>query len=154
VSGLAFSVLAFDYRYFLLSWNFDFTLEHRQVLSYLSSMLFTTQNHFQNNMAVSKKTSSTSSTSSSAKTRPNGTAAAANISKSAKENTTTTVTQAAMRSSAMKKTTAGNGLKPAAKPLQARTPSSQGVKDTEIAALLAKVAAQEGLSKYFLLALC
>ena len=45
----------------------------------------------------------------------------------------------------MKKTTPGNG--PAGKPLQARTPSSQGVKDTDIAALLAKVAAQEGLSK-------
>jgi hypothetical protein len=102
-------------------------------------------------MAVSKKTSSTSSTSSSAKTRPNGTTAAVNISKSAKENATT-VTQATMCSSA--KTTAGNGLKPAAKPLQARIPSSQGVKDTDIAALLAKVAAQEGLSKCFLLALC
>ena len=95
-----------------------------------------------NNMAISKKTSSTSSTSSSAKTRPNGTAAAANISKSAKENTTTT--QATMRSSATKKTTPGNG--PAAKPLQARTQSSQGVKDMDIAALLEKVAAQEGLS--------
>jgi hypothetical protein len=84
-------------------------------------------------MAVIKKSSSTSSTSSSARARPNGTAAAANISKSAKEN------------SNMKKTTPGNG--PAGKPLQARTPSSQGVKDTDIAALLAKVAAQEGLSK-------
>jgi hypothetical protein len=95
-------------------------------------------------MAIIKKTSSTSSTSSSAKTRPNGTAAAANISKSAKENTTT-LTQATMRSSAMKKTTPGNG--PAPKPLQARAQPSQGVKDTDIAALLAKVAAQEGLSK-------
>jgi len=96
-------------------------------------------------MAVIKKTSSTSSTASSAKTRPNGTAAAAKISKSAKENATT-ATQATTRAPpAMKKTIPGNG--PAAKPLQARTPSSQGVKDTDIAALLAKVAAQEGLSK-------
>ena len=106
-------------------------------------------------MAASKKTSSTSS---SAKTQRNGTAAAANSSKSAKENTTTTV-QATIRSSATKKTT-GNGLelKPAAKPLQARTGthSSQGVNDTEIdlAALLVKVAMQKGLSKNILLALC
>jgi hypothetical protein len=93
-------------------------------------------------MAASKKTSITSS---SAKTRRNRTAAPANISKSAKENTgTATVTQATMRSSTMKKTTASNRLvKPAAKPLQART------QDTEMAALLAKVAAQEGLSKDF-----
>ena len=44
----------------------------------------------------------------------------------------------------MKKTTPGNGS--AGKPLQARTPSSQGVKDMDIAALMAKVAVQEGLS--------
>jgi hypothetical protein len=44
--------------------------------------------------------------------------------------------------------------RPAAKPLQAHTPSSQAVKDAEIAALLAKVAAQKGLSKKNWLLIC
>ena len=90
-------------------------------------------------MVASKKTSSTSS---SAKTRSKGTAAAANISKSAKENTT--------RSLATKKKTPTTGLelKQAVKPLQAHTPSSQSVKDAEIAALQAKIAVQKGLSMF------
>jgi hypothetical protein len=52
-----------------------------------------------------------------------------------------------MRSSTTK-TTASNELepKPSAKPLQEHTPSSQGVNDAEIAALLAQVATQKGLS--------
>jgi hypothetical protein len=89
-------------------------------------------------MASKKK----SSTSSSANTRPKATAS---ISKSAKENITT-ATQATTHSSATTKTTASNRPKPAAKPLQKRTPSSQGVNDAETATLLAKIAAQEGLS--------
>jgi len=103
-------------------------------------------------MVASKKISSASS---SAKTRSKGTAAAANTSKSTKENATT-VTKATTPSSATKKTIASNKLeqKPAAKPLQARTPLSQGLNDAEIAALLAKVTAQKGMSKYFWLALC
>ena len=98
-------------------------------------------------MVASKKISSAWS---SAKTWPKGTAAAAIISKSAKENPTT-LTKATMHSSATKKTTVSKRLelKPAAKPLQERTPSSQSVKDMEIAALLEKVTAQEGLSNIF-----
>jgi|SRR5882762_5968125 cytochrome c-type biogenesis protein CcmH/NrfG len=103
-------------------------------------------------MVASKKISSASS---STKTRSKGTAAASNISKSTKENANT-VTKATMPSSATKKPTASNKLeqKPAAKPLQARTPLSQGPNDAEIAALLAKVTAQKGSSKCFWLALC
>ena len=95
------------------------------------------------------------STSSSAKTRSKGTAAAVTISKSTKENATT-VTKAMMPSSATKKMTASGKLeqKPAAKPLQAHTPSSQGLNDAEIAALLAKVTTQKGLSKCFWSVLC
>lgn len=89
---------------------------------------------------VASKTKS--SASSSVNTRPKGTAAAANTSKSAKENATSI-----LRSSAKKITTSnGRELKPASKPLQAHTPSSQGVRDAEIAALLAQVATQKGLS--------
>jgi spore germination cell wall hydrolase CwlJ-like protein len=97
-------------------------------------------------MVTSKKISSASS---SAKARSKETAAAVNISKSTKENATT-VTKATMPSSATKKTTASNKLerKPAAKPLQAHTPLSQGLNDAEIAALLAKVTAQEGLFNF------
>jgi hypothetical protein len=101
------------------------------------------QSSRQINMAPSKKTSSVSS---SAKPGPKGNTAAAKISKSAKENATT-VTQAT-HSPATKKNNKLE-LKPAAKPLQARTSSSQGVKDVDIAVILVKVAAQEGLSKYF-----
>ena len=51
----------------------------------------------------------------------------------------------------MNKMTASGKLeqKLAAKPLQAHTPSSQGLNDAEIAALLAKVTAQKGLSNVF-----
>jgi hypothetical protein len=94
---------------------------------------------------------------SSAKARPKGTAATTNISKSTKENATT-VTKATTPSSSTKKTTASNKpeQKPAAKPLQARTPDplSQGANNAEIAALLAQVNAQKGLSKCFWLVLC
>jgi hypothetical protein len=64
--------------------------------------------------------------------------------------------QATTRSAATKKMTASTRLepRPAAKPLQAHTPSSQAVKDAEIAALLAKVAAQKGLSKKNWLLIC
>ena len=87
---------------------------------------------------------------SSAKPRPKENTAAAKISKSAKGNATTVQ---ATHSSATKKDDRLE-LKLAAKPLQACTSSSQGVNNAVIAALLAKVAAQEGMSKYFWLALC
>lgn len=97
-------------------------------------------------MVASKKTP----TSSSANNRPKRTA---NIPKPAKENATA---QATTRPPATKKTTASTRLepRPAAKPLQAHIPSSQVAKDVEIAALLAKVAAQKGLSKKQYLLYC
>jgi hypothetical protein len=94
------------------------------------------------------KNSKTSSASSSAKARPKGNAAAAKVSKSTKENATTTAS-----SSTTTKETTELGQKPAANPLKTLTPSSQGLNDAEIAALLAKVNAQKGMSQFFWLAL-
>ena len=126
-------------------------LGHRWVLFLFNGHAFRTiitQSSQQINMAPSKKTLSVSS---SAKPQPKANTAAAKISKStkdkksAKENTTTVQ---ATHSPATKKDIRLE-LKLAAKPLQARTSSSQGVNDADIAALLVKVAAQEGMSKYF-----
>ena len=74
-----------------------------------------------------------------------------NASKSAKENTDVRSTSAAKKTSGNSNALPKPSVKPVKNSLTLQTHSSRGAKDTEMVALLAKIAVQQGSSIYLFL---